>query len=347
MTTSGWLKRIEQGSNMNKKANITNPHDKFFRETWSDRETAVDFIKNYLPGRILRHIDTDRFEICKDSFIEDELRDYFSDLLYKVSIDGEKGYLYFLFEHKSFGDKLASLQNLEYKIKIWRLDLKQRKKHDPISLPVVIPILLYHGKEKWTYGNSFGRLFKQYPSDLSVFVPNFEFVLVDLSEYEDEYIKGAVATRVTLMLFKHIFDPDIIEKLPKIISLLNELTESKSGIEYFVKFLRYLFSSLEGVSTVDELKSIFDKSLKRDKGGLIMTLEQQLINKGMQQGMQQGVHAMIETIEFGLTHKFGEIGLGLVEKIRQIQDLKKLKVIMETILQMDDVSEVEKQVYHC
>ena len=125
---------------MNKKVNITNPHDKFFRETWSDRETAVDFIKNYLPDRILRHIDTDRFEICKDSFIEDELRDYFSDLLYRVDIYDEKGYLYFLFEHKSFGDKLASLQILEYKIKIWRLDLKQRKKHDPISLPVVIPI---------------------------------------------------------------------------------------------------------------------------------------------------------------------------------------------------------------
>ncbi len=333
---------------------IVNPNDRLFRETWSDRETAVDFIKNYLPGRILRHIDTARFEICKDSFIEEELRDYFSDLLYRVDIYGEKGYLYFLFEHKSFGDKLASLQILEYKIKIWRLELKQRKKRDPISLPVVIPILLYHGKEKWTYGSSFGHFFKQHPSDLSVFVPNFEFVLVDLSEYEDEYIKGAVATRVTLMLFKHIFDPDIIEKLPKIISLLNELSESKSGIEYFVKFLRYLFSSLEGISTVGELKSIFDKSLKRDKGGLIMTLEQQLINKGiqqgmeqgMQQGMQQGVHAMIETIEFGLTHKFGEIGLGMVEKIRQIQDLNKLKVIMETILQMDDVSEVEKQVYH-
>jgi hypothetical protein len=62
--------------------------------------------------------------------------------------------------------------------------------------------------------------------------------------------------------------------MPKIISLLNELSESKSGIEYFVKFLRYLFSSFEGVSTIGELKSIFDKSLKRDKGGLIMTLEQ-------------------------------------------------------------------------
>ena len=326
-----------------KKANVVNPHDRFFRETLSDRKTAVDFITTYLPGNVLNRIDIDQLEICKDSFIDEEFRDYFSDLLYRVGVFGEKGYLYFLFEHKSFYDRAASLQILEYETKIWRLDLKQAKKGDPVSLPVIIPVLLYHGKDKWTDDASFGSLFKKHPPDLSVFIPNFEFVLVDLSKYDDECIKGAVITRVTLLLFKHIFDPDILEKLPKIISLLNELSESKSGMEYFVKFLRYLFSTLEGVADVGDLKNIFDKSLKQDKGELIMTLEEQLIKKGMQQGMQQGVHAMIEV---GLAQKFGEKGLALIEKIRQIEDLDKLKTIMETILKMDDLSEVEKQLYH-
>lgn len=77
-----------------------------------------------------------------------------------------------------------------------------------------------------------------------------------------------------------------------------------------------------------------------------MTLEEQLIDKGMRQGKREGIHTMIETIEFGLAHKFGEKGLGMVEKVRPIRDLDKLKVIMETILKMDDVSEVEKHVYH-
>jgi predicted transposase/invertase (TIGR01784 family) len=111
-----------------KKIKVANPHDKFFRETWSDRETAIDFIRNYLPGNILSHINTDRLEICKDSFIDDEFRDYFSDLLYRVDIWDKKGYLYFLFEHKSFSDKLASLQIIDYMIRIWELDLKQKKK---------------------------------------------------------------------------------------------------------------------------------------------------------------------------------------------------------------------------
>ncbi|HAO19175.1 MAG TPA: transposase, partial [Desulfobacteraceae bacterium] len=50
---------------------ITNPHDKLFRETLSDREVAADFLKNYLPEDVLSLINLNSLEICKDSFVED------------------------------------------------------------------------------------------------------------------------------------------------------------------------------------------------------------------------------------------------------------------------------------
>ena len=56
--------------------NITNPHDKLFRETWSDKEVAADFLKNYLPEDVLPLTDLNSLEICKDSFVEDDLKDY-------------------------------------------------------------------------------------------------------------------------------------------------------------------------------------------------------------------------------------------------------------------------------
>lgn len=72
-----------------------------------------------------------------------------------------------------------------------------------------------------------------------------------------------------------------------------------------------------------------------------MTLEQHLLEKGMQQGVQQGVQ---QSIELGLMHKFGEKATHLIEKIRQIQDTDRLKAIMEIILKLDDLAEVEKHV---
>jgi len=65
---------------------VSNPHDKLFKQIWSDRETAADFLANYLPQDISGLMDLKTLEICKDSFVDEHLKEYFSDLLYKVSL---------------------------------------------------------------------------------------------------------------------------------------------------------------------------------------------------------------------------------------------------------------------
>ena len=78
---------------------IPNPHDRLFKETWSKKENARDFLQHYLPDYLLSSIDMESLEICKETFIEEDLKEYFSDLLYKTAFSGKRGYLYFLFEH--------------------------------------------------------------------------------------------------------------------------------------------------------------------------------------------------------------------------------------------------------
>jgi len=38
---------------------VTNPHDKLFRETWSNLENARSFLRHYLPRHVLRLMDLD------------------------------------------------------------------------------------------------------------------------------------------------------------------------------------------------------------------------------------------------------------------------------------------------
>lgn len=119
---------------------LNNPHDKLFRETWSNLENARSFLQHYLSDDVLKLMDLESLEISKDSFVEKDLADYYSDMLYKVTLSGSPGYVYVLFEHKSYYDKYVHLQLLEYMVKIWRLFLKQqRKKKKKESLPIVIP----------------------------------------------------------------------------------------------------------------------------------------------------------------------------------------------------------------
>jgi len=107
---------------------VKNPHDKLFRETYSDLDNARSLLSNNMPERVLKLIDLSTLEICKDSFIEKDLSDYYSDMLYQVTLrDGSAGSVYVLFEHKSYYDKYVHLQLLEYMIKIWRLHINDRR----------------------------------------------------------------------------------------------------------------------------------------------------------------------------------------------------------------------------
>jgi len=359
---------------------ITNPHDKIFRETWSDKEAAVDFLQNYLPEAVVSLIDLNSLEISKDSFVENDLKEYHSDLLYKVMMDGCEGYVYLLFEHKSYPDRLIHLQLSEYMHKIWRLHLKQEKNDE---LPVIIPMVLYHGQRKWQYGTKFSTRFSEASEKLKPYIPDFEFILYDLTQYSDDAIRGMIFYRVVMLLFKHIFDPDIARKLPGIFSLMREITESEGGLRFLEKILRYLFSATDKI-TPDELKDMVEKSLSQDKGDVFMTIAERLrqegfelgvqqaatmaerlrqegfelgiqqgvqqgIQQGVQQGVQQGIQQGIEqgireAIDLGLELKFGDEGSQIMPMIRLIHDCDRLRAIKNAIKTAKNLSDVKAMI---
>ncbi len=48
-------------------SDITNPHDKFFKETFSQPEIARDFLANYLPEAVRPLLDLSQIKLEKDS----------------------------------------------------------------------------------------------------------------------------------------------------------------------------------------------------------------------------------------------------------------------------------------
>ncbi|MEA2059724.1 MAG: Rpn family recombination-promoting nuclease/putative transposase [Thermodesulfobacteriota bacterium] len=128
---------------------VVNPHDKVFREAYSNKENARSLLTSKLSDKVLALMDLNPLEISKDSFIEKELADYYSDILYRVNLTGgSQGLVYVLFEHKSCYDQYVHLQLLEYMIKIWRLHIKQQKCRGG-GLPIVIPLVICHAGKEW------------------------------------------------------------------------------------------------------------------------------------------------------------------------------------------------------
>ncbi len=336
----------------NKNQNIANPHDKFFRETWSNPDNTRSFLQNFLPEEILSLIDLSSIEICKDSFIEKELADYYSDMLYKVMLSGTEGYVYVLFEHKSYYDRYIHLQLLEYMVKIWRLFIKQHKlKRKNKALPIVIPILICHGKRPWPVENTnFSSMFDLPSKRLSMYIPEFNLDLYDLTNFTDQEIRGTVMTRVVLLLLKHAFDPDLLDKLPDILILMRELMEKETGLQYFETVLRYLFNTMDDIST-ETIKEIAESAISKKAGEYIMTLAEKLRREGEIKGKIKGeikgeIRGLSDAIELGMTLKFPDKIDEVMAEIKAINDIKILKKIKEAIKTAGNASEILFMIQH-
>jgi predicted transposase/invertase (TIGR01784 family) len=216
---------------------LTNPHDHFFKAVFSEPALAEDFLAHHLPAEVLSLLDLARLEIRKDSFIDPALTEHRSDLLYAVPLaSGEPSYVYVLFEHKSHPEPDIALDLLRYMMRIWE---QWRREHPTGLLPVIVPLVLYHGPERWNAATRFAASL-QAPPALAPYLPDFGYQLTDLSRYRDEEIKGAVWQRVALLALKHIFQPDLEPRLRDILSLVRDLAHQPTGLDYLYTLLRYI-----------------------------------------------------------------------------------------------------------
>ncbi len=115
-----------------------------------------------------------------NEIIEKELQEHFSDIIYRVKINERDGYLYLLFEHKSYLYKTTALQLLKYIVSFWE---QKVNKENTSTLPPVVPLVLYHGEERWQIKNDLASIIEgieDLPEDLLEplrrFIPNYEYL---------------------------------------------------------------------------------------------------------------------------------------------------------------------------
>ncbi len=328
---------------------IISPHDSFFKETFSKKEVAKDHLINFLPTEVLSALDLDTLEIGKDTFVDPELKEHYSDLLYKVSTkEDSEVFVYILFEHKSHPDSMAALQLLRYMVNIWNTHQKQFKSS---KFPVIIPLVFYHGVEKWNVGRKFSDIVEK-ARIYANYIPDFQYELSDLSRYSDKQIKGKILYRVVYSLFKHIFSDDIGKWFEYICILLSQLESEQTALEFLETALKYLVKASEKIDEKTIQQSV-QKALSIRGEKVMPTLAEKWkqegieigIEKGIERGREEGVEKGIlvglqDGIQLALKLKFGAEALPLCERVKNIDSLGKLKQIEEMLLQSKSLDEI-------
>lgn len=115
-------------------AETATPHDAVFKTFLSRVETARDFIELHLPPSLTQICKLDTLRLESGSFLEDDLRPYYSDILYSLETTRGAGYVHVLIEHQSAPDKLMAFRLMRYAIAAMQRHLESGHK----TLPLVI-----------------------------------------------------------------------------------------------------------------------------------------------------------------------------------------------------------------
>ncbi|WP_346208543.1 Rpn family recombination-promoting nuclease/putative transposase [Caldifermentibacillus hisashii] len=285
--------------------------------------------------------------------VNQEFKDYFSDLVFRVVISGKEGYISFLFEHKSYPDKAIAIQLLKYMAEIWGMKMKMEEVGE---LPIVIPLVVYHGKSKWRFPLHLGGFlngFEEMPQNVKEYLPNFHYLLYDLSDYSDEEIKGNAQLRIMLKLLRDVFtksNEEFLQSFYEAIQALQEIEDKQKGIEFFEITLRYVFNAVRDLTKKDMEQIVQQIETTFPEGSEVaMTLADILREEGMQEGLQkgrqEGVQALSKIALQQLTDKYGTLPEDLKENIRQA-DLATLETILQNIFKYQNIDEVKKFFKH-
>ena len=284
---------------------INNPHDAIFKAIFSKKAVLQDFLTHRLTPDMLADLKLDTIAKEPKSYISEDLKQHFSDVVVRCEMKRGQGYLYFLLEHQSSSDPTMALRLLEYNVAIMRHHVDSLPKGEPKLLPTVWNFVIYSSKKPWQGPTSIAKAFLNPDKMLqSVRAP----FLVDLSDqtFEQLFEQGHAGLPQALLKGAQSGDfPALLEREPRFVEQLNEADFAKTAVLYMINS-----SKLGADSILKKLTTLDHKKKKEIMTGL-QRIEERGRQEGIQRGRQEGIYSLVKS--------------GVIDQSQADQALKNLK----------------------
>jgi predicted transposase/invertase (TIGR01784 family) len=255
------------------------PHDQFFKELMTQPGVACAFLRERLPEAVTALFTEFEPRLESGSFVDPEFRSHHSDLLFSLDLkSGDPALIYILFEHKSYPDAMVAFQLLRYVIAIWYRYLSGGGGK---PLPLIIPMVVYHGAEPWNVPLGFSALFDPEEA-LAGIVPDFRYFLSDLGAQADHELSRFALLRSGLMALKHATrDADIVS--------IEAIVTAEIWHDLFCGVvIKYIFKAFRKIDR-DEVMRLLTRIEEKAGSVMVSNIAQEWIDEGKALGLLQGV----------------------------------------------------------
>lgn len=220
------------------------PHDALFRSAFEDPRHAAGEIRCVMPVALAAAVDWATLRHEPGSFVDGELADRHTDLLFSAQVGGGRALIYLLLEHQSTNDPMMPLRMLVYIARIWE---RCARDGPGAGLPPIVPVVVTHAAGGWTAPTQMHALVRPSVSelpDLASLVPGFEILVDDLAGASNEALRSRALAQfpaIALWLLRDARDADtLIENLDEWAEAFHLVATAPTGAHAVMRLLRYL-----------------------------------------------------------------------------------------------------------
>ena len=277
-------------------------------------------------------------EQAEGSAIDGKGRVTQADAVFRIRLrkDAEK-WAFVVLEHKSYVDARTALQLVRYMARLWLAAIDEGTLPGG-RLPLVIPIVIFHGKGNWTTPRSTEDIVETGPEGRNMFAcPSGDYILVDLKAIPSEQWSRDSMTRSGIAALA----------LAGGVALSDEIMDMLAAGLVDTEFGRYLlnYAARHLNVTQDDLNAALqrqstDPREREQRKALVMTMADTLHEEGRVEGRAEGrAEGKVETLLRLARLKFGAVPRNVATRLRGASN-EDLDRWLDALITADDLDGV-------
>jgi predicted transposase/invertase (TIGR01784 family) len=263
-------------------------HDTTYRHFLAVKKLFVELLQSFVDEKWVQEVHETNLEQFPNDFVPRDFSQKKADLVYQVRLNDDNMVFCVLTEMQSTVDFQILFRLLEYKVEIWRHWLKNEmnKKEDATRrksyrLPVIVPIVLYNGKQTWTASRKFREIL-DCEHLFGSWLIDFEYFLVDVKNYSEEQLLTLANTISSVFLLDQTETLEQAQdRLNRLRSIIQQLPEESRNLLHI-----WIENGLK--MPKDSLKGIIQNEEKGAPGMGLREIADSLERKGRLEGRVEG-----------------------------------------------------------
>jgi predicted transposase YdaD len=256
---------------------LNNEHDVGYKYLFGNKRVFLQLLNTFVKRDWVKELDELHLQKVEKSFILQDFNEKEADIIYELKTEEQDVYFYILLELQSSVDYSMPFRLLQYMYELWRDIIKntdQREfKSKKFKLPVIVPIVLYNGQNKWTAPLAFKDYFHQ-GHLFGKQVLNFEYILLDINRMgQDQLLSNNNLISSIFYLDRTVkSEEEIFRRLYTISPVLEHIPQEDFLV--FKNWVKHILINRFPREQSEEIISIIENSNQREVSFMISGLEQ-------------------------------------------------------------------------